>query len=49
MRIYEKPCMKVTYYNAMDNTNNLNLIVSAPIAAYTDKSKMSNQSFTLHH
>ncbi len=48
MRIYEKPCMTVTYYNAMDNTN-LQLVVSAAIAPYTDKSKMSSQSFNLHH
>ena len=40
--------MKVTYYNAMDKTNTMKLIVSAPIGANTAKDKMDALSFKLN-
>ena len=47
MRSYEKPCMTVTCYNAMDNTN-LKLNTSYAIGLKTPTEGMSGQSFTLH-
>lgn len=47
MRIYEKPCMIVTNYNAVDRTN-LTLNASYAIGVNTDSKNMSNQSFKLH-
>ena len=47
MRSYEKPCMTVTYYNAMDNTN-IKLTTSFAIGVNTPNDKMSNMSFKLN-
>ncbi len=47
MREYEKPCMTVTCYNAVDLTN-IELITSYAIGLKTPTDGMSKQSFTLH-
>ena len=47
MRIYEKPCMIVTCYNAMDKTN-LILNTSTAIATYNKGGSINEQSFKLH-
>ena len=48
MRIYEKPSMTVTCYNAMD-TINLTLNTSVAIAPYNKGSEgINSQSFVLH-
>ncbi len=51
MRIYEKPCMTVTCYNAEDNTNYLTLNATSAIAPYNNAkagTSIGSQSFTLH-
>ncbi len=49
MRRYEKPCMTVTYYDAMDKTNAMKLIATSAIAPYNiGKGVMSSESFSLH-
>ncbi len=49
MRIYEKPCMIVTCYNAMDATNNLTLVTSMAVATYNKGNGISGESFKLHN
>lgn len=51
MRLYEKPCMTVTCYNAMDKTN-ITLNTKSAIAPYNKDgagTKIGANSFTLHH
>lgn len=45
---YSKPGMTVTDYSASDKIN-LDLQVSNAIATYTDKGKMSAQSFKIYN